>query len=228
MQQLRRLAALSTALWMLATAEGNAQSLRKIYVGGLFGVSTLSTDARTITTETSALASLYKPENGPALNLFVGAHLWRFFTVQGNYVWDRNDLRLFSSASVPAGRSAFYEQPRESSQHAFVADALVYFRPRGSGVRPYLGTGLAVIRFRSSAAGPAIVKDFAPPADDIESTDVALRSHVGIDFALGRGWSFRYSFSETIGGNPISPHLMPPGERGLANFQNLFGMVRSF
>jgi hypothetical protein len=228
MQQLWRLAALSTAMWILATADGNAQGERRMYIGGLFGVSTLSGDARTVTTETSALASLYKPENGPALNLFVGAHLWRFVTVQGNYIWDRNDLRLFSSASVPAGRSVFYEQPRDSSQHAFVADALVYFRALGSGVRPYLGAGLAVIRFRSSAAGPAIVNGFAPPAGDIESTDVALRSHVGIDFALGRAWSFRYSFSETIGGNPISPHLMPPGERGLANFQNLFGMVRSF
>jgi hypothetical protein len=40
--------------------------------------------------------------------------------------------------------------------------------------------------------------------------------------------SFRYSFSETIGGNPISPRLSPPGERNLANFENLFGVVARF
>jgi hypothetical protein len=51
---------------------------------------------------------------------------------------------------------------------------------------------------------------------------------VGIDFAVGRTWSVRYSFSETIGGNPISPQLAPPGERGMANFQNLFGLLAHF
>jgi hypothetical protein len=66
------------------------------------------------------------------------------------------------------------------------------------------------------------------PDGDISSTDLALRSHVGIDFALSRHAAFRYSFSETIGGNPISPHLSPPGERGLANFVNPFGMVARF
>ena len=45
---------------------------------------------------------------------------------------------------------------------------------------------------------------------------------------MGDQWSFRYSFSETITGNPISARLTPPGERNLANFQNLFGFVRRF
>jgi hypothetical protein len=40
--------------------------------------------------------------------------------------------------------------------------------------------------------------------------------------------TFRYSFSETISGNPISPSLTPPGERPLMNFQNLFGFVARF
>ena len=51
---------------------------------------------------------------------------------------------------------------------------------------------------------------------------------VGIDVAVGRGWSARYSFSEGISGNPIGVQLSPPGQRGLANFQNLFGVVRAF
>jgi hypothetical protein len=225
--KLQDLAVSIVAMWSLAAAQGQAQEERRMYIGGLFGVSTLSGDARAVTSDTEASASTYKPENGPALNVFVGAHVWRFVTLQGNYIWDRNDLTLFSSAIAPSA-SAFYEQSRASSQHAFVADALVYFRALGSGIRPYLGTGLALVRFRSGSAISAVVNGLEPPAGEIESTDIALRSHVGIDFALGRAWSFRYSFSETIGSNPISPHLTPPGERGLANFQNLFGVVRHF
>lgn len=204
-----------------------AQDDGRFYAGGLFGVSTLSADARAVTMGQSASASMYKPENGRALNLFAGVHLARYFTLQANYVYNANDLTLFASAVEP-GRGVFYEQARESSQHALVADALVYFRARGSAVRPYLGTGLALTRFSSPEATRAVVNGIAPPAGTIASTHIGLRSHVGIDVDLGRGWSFRYSFSETIGGNPISPRLMPEGERGLMNFQNLFGLFRRF
>jgi outer membrane protein W len=214
---------LSVACVSAASAQDNGS----IYVGGLFGVSTLSADGRAVTTDMSADASMYKPENGRALNVFVGTHLARYFTLQASYIFNRNDLTLFSSTTSSMG-GGFYEQPRESSQHAVVADALVYFRERGSAIRPYLGTGLAVVRFKSGAASEALVNGIVPPTGAIESTRIALRSHVGIDFALGRRWSARYSFSETISGNPISPHLMPMGTRGLANFQNLFGVLRRF
>lgn len=203
-----------------------AQDHRRLYVGGLIGVSTLSADAREETTDSSARASLYKPENGLAVDLFAGVHLGRFFTLQGNYVFNRNELTVFASSVARSG-GAFYEQQRGSSQHAVVGDLLVYFRALGSGMRPYLGTGLAVVRFRSGASRE-LVNGLPPPAGEIEATGVALRSHVGIDFALGNEWSFRYSFSETIGRNPISRHLTPPAERGLMNFQNLFGVVRRF
>jgi hypothetical protein len=66
------------------------------------------------------------------------------------------------------------------------------------------------------------------PTGEIVSTRIGLRSHVGIDLRLSRRVSFRYSFSEMISGNPISPSLMPPGQRGLMNFQNLFGFVGRF
>ena len=66
------------------------------------------------------------------------------------------------------------------------------------------------------------------PAGEIRSTHIGLRSHVGIDFRLSRHISFRYSFSETISSNPISPSLTPPGRRPLMNFQNLFGFVSRF
>jgi hypothetical protein len=218
---------LTVTLLMATSPLVDAQDERRLYVGSLFGVSTLSGDARSVTMDRSATASMYKPENGRALNVFVGAHLARFFTLQGNYIWNRNDVTLFSSVTTPTG-GGFYEQGRESSQHAMVADALVYFRALGSRVRPYLGTGLALVRFTSGVPSAGLVNGVTPPSGEIESTKIALRSHVGIDFAIGREWSFRYSFSETISGNPISPHLMPAGQRGLANFQNLFGVIRRF
>jgi hypothetical protein len=46
-----------------------------------------------------------------------------------------------------------------------------------------------------------------------------------MDVRLGRRWSVRYSFSESVSGNPIAEQLSPPGQRNLANFQNLFGVV---
>jgi opacity protein-like surface antigen len=108
-----------------------------------------------------------------------------------------------------------------------VADALVYFRPIDSRIRPYLGTGVAVVRFSASVV-ESTTSGLNAPVGEISSTRAALRSHVGIDISLSSRTAFRYSFSETIGGNPISPHLTPAGERGLANFQNLFGMVMRF
>jgi hypothetical protein len=67
-----------------------------------------------------------------------------------------------------------------------------------------------------------------PPAGEIVATRAALRSHVGVDLAFGRRLRARYSFSETIGPNPIGPELSPQGRRALMNFQNLFGVVVAF
>jgi hypothetical protein len=203
-----------------------AQSDRRLFAGALFGVSTLSADGRSVVMAPEAALSMYKPENGLTLNLLAGIHLREYFSVQGNYMWNRNDLTLVSSFVTPRG-SGFYEQRRESAQHAVVADGLVYFRRRDSRIRPYLGTGLSVVRFTSMAVD-AVLGGLGPPVQHIRATNVALRSHVGIDVALSPAMVFRYSFSETIGGNPISLHLSPQGERGLANFQNLFGVLTRF
>jgi hypothetical protein len=204
-----------------------AQDERRAFAGVLVGVSTLSADGRAVTSLPEAMISLYKPENGGAVNALAGFHLTRFLTLQGNYVWNRNDLTLVSSTVSPLG-SGVYEQQRRSAQHAGVGDLLVYFRPLGSAIRPYLGTGLCVFRFASPVASASMAASLEPPSGEIRSTKVALRSHVGIDFALSPRLAFRYSFSETISRNPISPHLAPPGQRPLANFQNLFGIVSRF
>jgi opacity protein-like surface antigen len=225
MSPFARRVVMTTLLLAGAASAALAQEQGRVYAGALFGASTLSADARSVTASRDARVSLYKPANGPALNIFVGVHLTRFLSAQANYVWNRNDLVLFSSFLSPSG-GGFYEQSRESSQHAVVGDALLYFRARGSGVRPYLSTGVGVVRFKSGPARRTVESGAPAPEGDIAATRVALRVAVGIDLSLGSRWAFRYSFSETISGNPISVRLTPPGERNLANFQNLFGFSR--
>jgi len=190
-------------------------------------VSTLSADARHVTAGPDAALSLYKPENGLALNVFAGVHVAEYFSLQANWMWNRNAVTLVSSFVTPQG-GGFYEQRRHSQQHAVVLDGLIYFRRVDSAIRPYLGTGISLIRFSSDEIRSVTSQGLAPPPGDITSTRVGLRSHVGIDVRLSKRFRFRYSFSETISGNPISPSLTPPGERGLANFQNLFGLLSQF
>ena len=214
------------ALWLISAPEVFAQDERRIFVGALFGIAALSADGGVTTMPPDAALSTYEPHNGFTLNVFAGAHPAEYFSLQGNYMGNRNDLTLISSFVTPQG-GGFYEQRRTSAQHAVVADALVYFRRLDSRVRPYLGTGLAIVRFKASVID-STSSGLAAPAGDITATHVALRSHVGIDLRLSGRTAFRYSFSETIGGNPISPHLSPPGQRGLMNFQNLFGILTRF
>jgi hypothetical protein len=203
-----------------------AQDESRAFAGALFGVSALSGDAQAVTTGGDAAVSLYDPKNGPALNVFGGIHVAQYFAIQVNWMWNRNDVTLVSSnTSSQAG--GFYEQTRDSSQHALVFDGLIYFRRLDSSIRPYLGTGLSVVHF-TSEEGVSLAQGLSPPVGAIKSTHIGLRSHVGIDFRLTRHIAFRYSFSETISSNPIGPSLTPPGRRGLMNFQNLFGFVSRF
>jgi hypothetical protein len=205
-----------------------ALAQRSYFVGALGGLSTLSGDGRSEVGSDSSAVSLYKPENGPALNVFGGVHLTDYLSVQGNYIWNRNSLRLNSTLSSAAS-AVFYEQSRASSQHSVSADLLLYFRNRRSWVRPYLSAGAGGVRFCSraetllaSSGSPAL------PPGEFTSTDPTLRVAVGIDLAIRHGWAFRYSFAETMSSNPISAQLSPPAPRGLKNFQNLFGFVKIF
>lgn len=213
------------ALAFFFASHAYAQDDGRAYAGALLGVSTLSADARSIVSGGEAATSLYKPENGLAVNAFAGYHVGSYFSVQANYIWNRNALRLVSVAVTPQG-GGFFEQARRSRQHAFDLDGLLYFRARDSRIRPYLGTGLAVVRFSSEPVGHA--SGDLPAPGEITAMNIALRSHVGIDVTVSSRLGFRYSFSETLGGNPVSPHLTPAGERGLMNFQNLFGFLVRF
>lgn len=197
-----------------------------LYAGAIGGIATLSADAGSQSNSKGLRLSSYSPTNGGALNIFVGFHPHDYFSVQVNYIRNRNDLVLNSSNSVS---NTFYQQARGSSQHAGVLDFLLYFRKRNSWIRPYLGTGGGIIHLNSKAER-LIDSGGAPalPPFSFSSTRPVFRSHVGMDLRISSRLNFRYSFSEFIGKNDISKHLSPPAPRRLANFQNLFGFVLRF
>ena len=112
------------------------------------GIATLEADAATRVDSTNA-ASLYKPENGAALNVAVGVHLNDWFSVQANYIWNQNDLTITEIVD-----SVHLQQDRHSSEHAVIADLLLYFRSRRSRIRPYLSAGTGFVRMFSTAARP--------------------------------------------------------------------------
>jgi outer membrane protein with beta-barrel domain len=192
------------------------------YAGILGGLATLSADARSQLTAQGLNASLYKPGNGPALNLFGGAHVTQYLSLQANYIWNRNDLILSSTSSAS---NTFYEEQRKSSQHALIFDLLIYFRRQDSRLRPYLSAGTGIAHL-SSTQQRIVALSGTPtlPASHFSSTRPVLRVAVGMDIAIAHHLAFRYSFSETLRHNDISCQLSPPGQRGLANFQNLFGI----
>ena len=218
---------LSASLLALQPAVCLAQATPRWYGGGVVGVSTLSADVEHQLTDESVVVSLYKPENSPAANLFVGVHLTEYVTLQANYIWNQNSLTLVSTR-LESGETAFYEQPRDSTQHAVVGDFLLCFRLHESRLRPYLSVGGGIRRLLSAASGSAKLAGLAPPEQAFATSRPVLRVAVGIDVRTGPRWSVRYSFSESLSRNPISHALTPPASRSLANFQNLVGVIRTF
>lgn len=222
-----RHALLFTSFFVAAQGSATAQDSIRLYAGALTGVATLSGDARAVVSDDGFASSSYHPDNGVAVNLLFGAHLREYLTVQANYIWNRNDLVLFSGATT-GGDARFYEDPRASSQHSFVGDLLVYFRNRDSRIRPYLSGGVGVIRLESISRSHPIEGGTTPPPSVFEATELALRVAVGVDVPVSEGWSVRYTFSESISRNPISQQLDPMGPHRLMNFQNLVGVIRAF
>ena len=194
---------------------------QRYFFAALGGISTLSADGAT-RLDTVTAVSLYKPENGPAWNVAAGAHWNDWISVQANYIWNRNDLAITEIRDL-----ARLEQDRRATQNAAIFDLLLYFRPRRSRIRPYLSAGTGLVHLNTVAAGP-VRGDLAPVPPEAASTKLPLRVAVGINLLWRNGWGFRYSFSETRTGNPLSADLSPRGSRGLANFQNLFGLVKYF
>ncbi len=211
-----------------------AEEDRHLFCGAAAGVSTLSADASTLVNASGFSSSSYDPENGPGIEAYVGVHFNQYFSAQLTYSWDRHDIRLSGiQAALPPGERlgtvAFYEQSRSSSQQTVVANLLLYFRDRPSWARPYLsvGAGAATLTSRSHGSEPSPADALTPPPQ-FSSAGPAFDAAVGIDLRIRRNWGFRYSFAETIRGNPIGEQLTPPGTRPLATFRNLFGFIKLF
>lgn len=206
----------------------NTSASAQVYAGVLGGVATLSGDARSLLSPSSTAFSSYDPRNGGAVEVLFGRHVSDYCTIQGDYIWNSNGLTL-ASGTLKNGSQQGYQETRRSSQQNVIADLLVYFRSRDSRLRPYLSVGIGVVHFASSEKRiEQVVGAPVLPPQSFSANMVALHVPVGIDVRLGKGWAFRYTFSETLSKNPISDHLSPPGQHSLKNFQNLFGFVRQF
>jgi len=211
-------------LLIVVTAMGFGQW----YAGGTAGFSTISADGQTVINGGSTAISLYKPENGPAVQLFVGRHWREYLSTQGSYSWNRNPLQ-FTGTRIEGGQEVTFEQKRSSRQNVVTAEVLIYFRPRSSRFRPYVLGGLGMVN-ASSRAGEVVVSKgrVVLPPERFSVTRLQQRTAVGLDFRLKDGWRFRYTFWENISANPFSRELVPRGRRNLLNFQNMFGFLKEF
>ena len=210
----------------LISVPAAAQDEPRAFAGALFGVSALSADAQAVTTGADAAVSLYDPKNGLALNVFGGFMLL-------------NTSRSRSTGCGTGTTSRWFPRTHRLKPVVFMSRPETVRNMRWSSMASSTFDGWTArfghtweqacrsVRF-SSEEGGSLAQGLTPPAGEIRSTHIGLRSHVGIDFRLSRHISFRYSFSETISSNPISPSLTPPGRRPLMNFQNLFGFVSRF
>ncbi len=220
--------ACATVLLFMCVFPSALSAQRSVYAGVLGGLATLSGDGRSVVSSSSVATSLYDPRNGPAASVFGGVHLFNYVSVQGNYTWNRNDVTLVSSFANPGGFS-FYQQPESTTENALIGDVLIYFRKRGSRIRPYLSEGAGVVRLSSRVSGSTLSHGDLPlPAASSASTFATTRTAVGLDIRLRSNWYFRYTFGENISHNPISAQLSPLAKRALKNFQNLFGIYRTF
>ena len=183
------------------------------YVAGLGGIATLSGDTRRPASSPIAVA-FYEPENGAAWNLAAGRHLNDWFSVQGNYIGNRNRLEW-----TYFGDNLRTSIPYRTAQHAGVADLLLYFRGRRDWIRPYLSAGIGAAHTRADLGIPQLLGKET-------SVDVLMRVAVGVDVPLTGNLRFRYSFSESLSGNPFAGPV--PARKAFMNFQNLFGAVWYF
>jgi hypothetical protein len=200
----------------------------QLYAGILGGVSSLSGDAGSIVSSDSIAFSSYDPKNGGDVSVLLGKHFSDYLSAQVSYTWNENEL-IMNAGSSGSGVQQAYQQTRSSSQQSLLGNVLVYFRQRKSRLRPYLSAGTGFMHFasRQESVQQILGAPTLPPRR-FSANVIVLNVPVGIDLNLGKGWAFRYTFSETISRNPISDRLSPPGQHTFKNFQNLFGFVRRF
>lgn len=215
------MAAMGKLLFVLLGITLQAQE-EKNFVAALGGFAILSGDAQTEFSQ-GAVASSYASKDGAAYNLAAGRHFNNWLSVQGNYIWNRNEVTLNGVSG-----NAFYSATNQSRQHQFVFDGLLYFRPLSSRIRPYLSTGIAAVRASREQTTLRSSGTIAAPTRERSFWVPGLRVAVGIDLMLSNRWGFRYSFSETLSPNLFSESLVPAGRKNLMNFHHLFGVVKYF
>jgi hypothetical protein len=214
------------AIVCLAPATLSAQ--RSSYFGAMGGLATLSGDGSAMVTSEAASTSLFSPMNGGAADIFFGVHLFEYVSLQADYVWNRNDVVLVSTQGS-SGTLRFYRQPEQFTQNAFLTNVVVYFRKRGSRIRPYLSEGVGGVFLHTRFSGGGVSSGNPMlPASSSDHASPALRTSVGLDVRLRRSWFFRYSFGETLTQNTFGDQLSPPLHRIPKNFQNLFGVFYQF
>ena len=213
---------------LILSWQSSAPAHAQLYVGVLGGVSSLSGDARSLVAPGSVAFSSYDPANGGDLGVLFGKHFSDYFSAQASYGWNENKLSLTSGNSTKGTQQGFQET-RNSSQQTLVGNVLVYFRARDSRLRPYLSVGTGFMHFASTQQTVQTILGSATfPPQHFSSDRLVLNVPVGMDVNFGKGWAFRYTFSETISTNPISDQLSPAGQHTFKNFQNLFGFIRRF
>jgi len=116
------------------------QGAPKNFVAGMCGLAILSGDAQAKFSQ-GAVASLYAPKDGLAVNIAAGRYLNNFVSAQANYIFNRTDVTLSG-----VGGNAFYSAFKSRRQHQFVFDGMLHVRPLSSRIRPYLSAGFAMVR----------------------------------------------------------------------------------
>lgn len=196
---------------------------QQYFATALSGLAILSGDA-TSELGPQPAASLYSPRSGLNFNFGAGRHYNDWFSLQANYIWNRNNVTLSGVRG-----NAFYSAANRSRQQQFILDGLIYVRPRHSRIRPYLSAGFGPVRVsRTQIALTASTPAPPLPEPSAAAWYPGLRVAVGADWMLHRSWGFRYSFSETLTPNLFSRSLRPAASKNLMNFHHLFGVVKYF
>lgn len=195
----------------------------QLYVGGVGEITALTGAASSAPSDGGLSVAQYSPRNGPGVQLFAGLHLNNWISVQGNYFWRTNKVGVSSTSSTPG---MYFSEMRDSSQIGGIIDALVYFRPLSSRIRPFLGVGAGILRLSSPRSNIDLLGSEATlPAAEFSSVRPVLDVPVGADLYLTRRLAFRYSFSEMRRSNDFAQQLVPRGSSALLDFQNMFGFV---
>ena len=168
-------------------------------MGGAAAISTAASEQAS-----PPVASNYAAKVGPLTNVEFGYHIDNWFSVRVGYVWNQNQIVTSVLADSSLSRRSAVQV-----QQSVGTELMVYFRKRKDWVRPYLSAGPAWVHFSSA-------------------NRLGLRVAVGADLMSKSGWGFRYSFGEMMTGNPLAEQLTPRASGMLMNFQNLFGVVKTF